>query len=160
MSGLPMNSLPNGSFAAGATDSTDVAAYSDPQLEDTAMSSSSKPPDFGFTNVLSVEFGSLFGQEVDELAHLREDVQPDSELTMCVVARMMLLVDSKYPQWPEFVRRVALGVLLMSTTRDINIQEMVLFLFLSQGDTRLRPREGQAFLYDNGAFRLADGFVP
>ena len=59
MSGLHTNSLPMGSFAAGATDSTDVAAYAYPQLEDTAMSSSSTPPDFGFANGLSSELGSL-----------------------------------------------------------------------------------------------------
>ena len=62
MSGLPTNALPKGSFAAGATDSTDVVAYSDPQLEDTAMSSSSTPPDFGFTNGLSAELGLSSGR--------------------------------------------------------------------------------------------------
>ena len=137
MAGLPMNSLPNGSCAAGATDSTSVADYSDPHRADTAMSTSSTPPDFGFTNGLSSGSGSPIGQEVDEVAHLREDANPDSELKKCVVARRMLLVDSNYPQWPDFIRRVALGVLLMSNTRDINMQEMVRCLYLSQGDTHI-----------------------
>ena len=160
MAGLPMNPLPKGSCAAGATDSTDVADYSDSQLADTAMSTSSTPPDFGLANGLSSELRSLFGQEVDEIAHRREEVQPDAELTKCVVARRMLLVDSKYPQWPEFIRRVALGFLLMSTTRGINMQEMAHLLYLSQGDTHIRSHEGQTFLHDNGAFRLFNGVTP
>ena len=127
MSGPPMNSPRKESFAAGATNSTDVADCSDSQLADTATYASSSHPDFGFTNGLSSEMESLFGKEVDTVAHLEEDVQPDAELTKCVVARRMLLVESKCPQWPDFIRRVALGVLLMSTARDINMQEMVHF---------------------------------
>ena len=160
MSGPQMNSLPKEPYAAGATNSTDVADYSDSQLADTAMSTSSTHPAFGFTNGLSAELESLFGKEVDAVAHLREDAHPDAELTKCVVALRMLLVESKCPQWPEFIRRVALGVLLMSTTRDINMQEMVHFPNLSQGDTHLRSREWQTFLYDNGAFRLFNGVMP
>ena len=155
-----MNSQPKVPCAAGATDSTAFADSSESQLVDTAMSTSPAPPDFGLPCGLSAELRSLFGQEADSVAHLREDEQPDSDLTKCVVARRMLLVASKYPKWPEFIRRVALGVLLMSTTRDINMQEMVHFLYLSQGDTHIRSHEGQAFLYDNGAFRLFNGVMP
>ena len=48
----------------------------------------------------------------------------------------------------------------MSTTRDINMQEVVHFLYLSQGNTHIRSREGKPFLYDNGAFRIPNGVMP
>lgn len=74
-----------------------------------------------------------FGPEIAGLQNLREDVGPDSELTKCVVARTILPAGARYPLWPDLVRRVAIGFLLMGTTRDVYMEELVHFLHLPQG---------------------------
>ena len=97
--------------------------------------------------------------EREDFLHLHENVRPDTELARRVVARRMLLAGERYHGWGDSFKRVSLGVLLMSTTRDINMHEMLHFLHLSQGSTHLRPHAGQTFLYDNGAFRLFNGVM-
>ena len=124
------------------------------------MSESSTPSDIGHSHGLPTDLGSLFYLGGVELSHLRVDVRPDAELTRCVVPRRMRLVGDNYPLWPDFVRRVALGVLMISTTRDINMQEIVHFTHLPQGGAHRRSHGGKTFLYDNGAFRLFNGVMP
>ena len=48
----------------------------------------------------------------------------------------------------------------MSTTRDINMQEMAHCAQLSPGGSHIRYHGGQPFLYENGAFRLFSGVMP
>ena len=124
------------------------------------MSESAAHSDIAHSHGLSVDLGSLFCLGGVELSHLRVGARPGAELTRCVVSRTMRLVGYNYPLWPDFIRRVAPGVLTMSTTRDIRMHEMVHFPRLSQGATHIRPHGGQTFLYDNGAFRLFNGVMP
>ena len=49
---------------------------------------------------------------------------------------------------------IALGVVLMSTTRGANVKERAHFLYLALGGSYIRPRRGKTSLYEGGAFRL------
>ena len=88
------------------------------------------------------------------------DVQPDADLTRIVVDRRMQYVTTHYASWSEGISRVALGVVLMSATKEITTRDMVHFLHLAQGNSYLRSREGQTYLFDYGALRLFSGVVP
>ena len=92
--------------------------------------------------------------------HLRRDVQPDDDLALSVIARRMSYVAANFPEWPEELARVALGVALVSLTREMNVQDLVHFLHLAHGNMRLRPHSGQTYMYGNGAFRLFNGAMP
>ena len=73
---------------------------------------------------------------------------------------MMRYVGARYPSWSEEISRVALGVALMSLTKDITAQDQVHYLHLAQGGIYLRSRPVQTFLYGNGSFRLFNGVMP
>ena len=92
--------------------------------------------------------------------HLSRDVQPDADLTRVVVDRRSKFVAEKYEQWTEGLVRIALGVVLMSTAKEINVQGQVHFLHLAQGDNMMRSHGGNTYLYENGAFRLFKGIMP
>ena len=94
------------------------------------------------------------------LLHLRKEIQPGSDLTWSVIARRNRYVKENYPSWSTDLTRIALGVVLMSVTREITAHDLVHFLHLAQGGAYLRPHSGQAFLYENGAFRLFNGVMP
>ena len=93
-------------------------------------------------------------------AHLNSDVQPDCDLTRVLVDRRKKYVAEKYEHWAEGLVRIALGVVLMSTAKEINVQGQVHFLHLAQGDNIMRSHGGNTYLYENGAFRLFKGIIP
>ena len=66
--------------------------------------------------------------------HLRTDVQPDTDITRSVISRMMSFVAENYPARSGELARLALGVSLMSLTREINAQHLVHFAHLAQGN--------------------------
>ena len=47
----------------------------------------------------------------------------------------------------------------MSTAKEINVQGVVHFLRLAQGVNAMRSRDGNTYLYENGAFRLFRGVI-
>ena len=51
--------------------------------------------------------------------HRRREIQPGADLTKSVIERRNLYVKEHYPSWPADLTRIALGVVLMSATRDI-----------------------------------------
>ena len=55
-------------------------------------------------------------------AHLNCDVQPDCDLARVLVGRRKKFLAGKYEHWAEGLVRVALGVVLMSTAKEINAQ--------------------------------------
>ena len=92
--------------------------------------------------------------------HMRSEIQPDSDLTWSVIARRSRYVKENFPSRSADLARIALGVVLMSVTREITAQDLVHFLHLAQGGAYLRSHAGQTFLYENGAFRLFNGVMP
>ena len=54
--------------------------------------------------------------------HLNSDVQPDCDLARVLVGRRKKFLAGKYEHWAEGLVRVALGVVLMSTAKEINAQ--------------------------------------
>ena len=48
----------------------------------------------------------------------------------------------------------------MSTAKEINAQGLAHFLHLAQGGNVMRPRDGNTYLYENGASRLFKGIIP
>ena len=104
--------------------------------------------------------GQLINSSRTNNAHLLRDIQPDADLTRIVVERRKNFISEKYQYWTEGLARVALGVVLMSTAKEINVQGQVHFLHLAQGDNMMRAHDGNTFLYENGAFRLFKGIIP
>ena len=86
--------------------------------------------------------------------------QPDQHRIKSVVARRVRYVRCMYSDWADNMVDIALGVVLMSTTREANVQEHVHFLYLALGGSYLRPRRGQTFLYEDGASPLINGVAP
>ena len=56
--------------------------------------------------------------------------------------------------------RIALGVALMSSAKEINAQGRARFLHLAKEDNVMRPNAGNTYLYENGASRLFKGIIP
>ena len=86
--------------------------------------------------------------------------RPDQHRIKSVVARRARYVREMYSDWTDNMVDIALGVVLMSTTREANVQEQVHFLYLALGGSYLRSHRGQTFLYEDGAFHLFNGVVP
>ena len=86
--------------------------------------------------------------------------RPDQHRIKSVVARRARYVREMYSDWTDNMVDIALGVVLMSTTREANVQEQVRFLYLALGGSYLRSHRGQTFIYEDGAFRLFNGVVP
>ena len=89
-----------------------------------------------------------------------EEEEVDRHRTKYVVSRRVDYLRRTYSHWSDDMRRIAMGVVLMSTTREANVQDQVHFLQLAVGGKLLRTHGGQTFLYENGAFRLFVGVVP
>ena len=70
----------------------------------------------------------------------------------------MEFIDEKYKRWEDFLVRIALGVVLMSAAEVVYEQRAAHFLCLAQGGI-MRPRDGNTYLYENGAFRLSKGAI-
>ena len=54
----------------------------------------------------------------------------------------------------------ALAVVLLSSTRAIDVCDLAHFIHLSVGNMYPRPHPGQTYVYENGAFRLFNGVAP
>ena len=94
------------------------------------------------------------------LHHIRKEIQPDADLTMSVITRMTTYVRQRYPSWSADLTRISLGVVLMSATREVTVQDLVHFLRLAQGGAYLRSHCGQAFLYENGRSAYSTALCP
>ena len=86
--------------------------------------------------------------------------RPDLHRTKSVAGRRMQYVREVYSHWADNLACIALGVVLMSTTREANVQEQVHFLYLALGGNFLRSHRGQTYIYEDGAFHLFNGVVP
>ena len=62
--------------------------------------------------------------------------------------------------WGDGLVRVALGVLPMSTAKEVNFQGAARLLHLAQDGNVIRSRDGNTYLYGNGAFRLFKWITP
>ena len=62
----------------------------------------------------------------------------DQHRTKSAVSRRMKYVRDAYSQWADNLASIAIGVVLMSTTREANAQEQVRFLYLAIGGSFAR----------------------
>ena len=65
--------------------------------------------------------------------HMRREIHPDSDTAWSVIARRNRYVKDNYPSRSADLTRIALGVVLMSVTREITAQDLVHFPHLAQG---------------------------
>ena len=86
--------------------------------------------------------------------------RPDQHRTKSVAGRRMQYVREVYGHWADNLASIALGVVLMSTTREATVQEQVHFLYLALGGNFLRSHSGQTYIYEDGAFHLFNGVAP
>ena len=87
-------------------------------------------------------------------------MQPDVDLARALVDRRKKSLAEKYKHWEDGLVRIAMGVVLMSTAKEINAQGLAHFLHRAQGDNIMRPQDGDTHHYENGAFRLFKGVIP
>ena len=85
---------------------------------------------------------------------LCSDVQPDVYLARVVVDRRGEFVAEKYERRADGLVRIELGVVLMCTAHEINAQGKGPFLHLAQGGDVIRSRDGDTYLYEDGAPQL------
>ena len=69
----------------------------------------------------------------------------------------MSFVAYAYPSSPDSLTRVVLGLVLLRSTRAIDLRDLARFAHLSSGDMYPRPQSGLKYMYENGAFRLFKG---
>ena len=94
------------------------------------------------------------------LSNVYIDRVEDADSIATIVANRRLLISNNYTHWSPLLVSLGLGVLLMLGVRDINMQEMVHFLYLAQGGEYLRSHDGQTYLYGDGAFFVFNGLLP
>ena len=85
--------------------------------------------------------------------------QLEQHRTKSAVSRRMKYVRDAHIDWADNLASIALGVVLVSTTREANAQEQVRFLYLALGGSFLRSHRGQTFIYEDGAVHLFNGVV-
>ena len=72
---------------------------------------------------------------------------------------MISLVDRVYHSWTDALTLVSHGVVLLSSTREIDARDLARFLHLTVGYTYHRPHSVQTYMYGNGAFVLFKGVM-
>ena len=104
--------------------------------------------------------GEIFDESSTHRRTTDEEEKMDHRRTKCIVSRGTNYLRRTYGHWTDDMRRIATGVVLMSTTRDANVQEQARFLQLSLGGPPHRTHGGQTFLYEDGAPQLFFGVAP
>ena len=75
-----------------------------------------------------------FAEGCQDCTNLHRDVQTDAYTTKAVISRRMAFATQEYPSWTDALTRVALGVVLLISTRGIEARDIARFLYLSVGD--------------------------
>ena len=88
------------------------------------------------------------------------DEQPGKHRIKSVVARRAQYVRDVYSDWADNMEATAIGVSLMSITREANVQGKVHFRYRALGGSYIRPQRGRTILYGGGEFRLFNGVAP
>ena len=94
------------------------------------------------------------------VAGMYSDILEDAFSIRIVVRERRRLIAENSPHWSEALNLVALGALLMVGVRDVNMQDLVFFLFLDQGESHLRAHDGHTYIYADGAFTIFSGVIP
>ena len=128
------------------------------------VASNSSQPETNQPGEVRYAWAGMDGEIFDESSMRQwaadEEEKLDRHRTKYIVDRRGDYLRRTYGHWSDDMRRIAMGVVLMSTTREANVQDQVHFLQLALGGTLLRTHGGQTFLYEDGAFRLFVGVVP
>ena len=73
---------------------------------------------------------------------------------------MRTFVTHEYPSWSAALTRVARGVVLLSSTREIEVCDVAHFLHPAVGDMYPQSHPDQTYRYENGEFSPFNGVSP
>ena len=78
------------------------------------------------------------------------------------VDRIRVSVQTRFPDIDEKLLRVVTGALAAYRLRltDLHVRELVMFLWIVEGDVHMRCHDGNIFFFRDGAFRLHRGVPP
>ena len=102
----------------------------------------------------------MFREGRQDCNNLLRDVQTNAYLEGSGISRTMSFDAHECPSWPGSLNRVSHGVRLLGITREIAVYDMARYLHLSVGNMYIRPRPGQTYICENGAFKLFNIFLP
>ena len=89
-----------------------------------------------------------------------DEEQTDYHRAKSIVDRRTHYTQRTRGHWSDDMRRIAMGVVIMRTTREVNAQEKVQFPHIAFGVTMIRTHGGQTFFRDDGAPHLFVGVAP
>ena len=90
----------------------------------------------------------IFAEGWQDCTNLHRDVQTDAYTTDAVIARMMTFVAQEQPYWSGALTRVAHGVVLLISAREIEVFDLAHFLHLAVGNMYLRSHSDQPYMYE------------
>jgi len=104
-------------------------------------------------------FFQMFTRSNENTRHaVKDTVQGDGT----IIEDIQYCLDSinvRYNDWPEYVKRLAVAILMTFQYRFVDITEieLVTLMYCAEGDIGICAHKGTAWLYYNGGFRAFDG---
>ena len=107
-------------------------------------------------------FGDLFEVAEHRLADVPQLACEDEPSIPDRISRVRAIIARKFPRLDEALMRLVTGAVIVNRLRltDLHLRELVMLLWIIEGERHMRCHDGNLYFFNLGAFALRKGVPP